>query len=213
MGKDVTTRREKKHEAILVAEYFHQLDSWLDTYFGGLRHIDDWESLFIHLAHIVANMANSDGRDDGEKVDVKFLVMPKPWNIFQATRLMYQAIGRLRTGVPDGQHRMAAMIELLCGWKITVDPSMIPAKTFAPGDHSGLANELGTTVMGGQEVPNFHMTRVRDALGKILHCLKRKVTVRVIRPHTAELESQGEEYSQIREQSQSQHKPRGLVDA
>lgn len=193
---------EKKPEAVLVAEYFYNLDSWLDTYFGGLKDPGDWELLFVHLVRIVVELANDD-QTDAEQIDQDQIIMPKLRNIFQACRLMYQAIGGLRTAVPDGQHRVAAMIELLSGWKITVEPRNIPPKVFAEGDHSGLAK-------GNRDIMKKKNT-TKD-FNEILNTLAGKVTIRILRPETADLEKKGEEYSLVREQSQSKHKPRGFVD-
>jgi hypothetical protein len=59
---------------------------------------------------------------------------------------------------------------------------------------------------------SYH-TEVRNGFQKVLDAMVSKVTVRLLRPSTEQLETLSEEYSKVKERSQSKHKPRGLVDA
>ena len=123
---------ENKEKADIVAEYFCEMNCWLDTYFGGLTSCDDWEKFYVHLVRLVAKRANVHKKEE-DKIDVDKVIMPEVRDLFQACRLMYQSLGTLRNAIPDWQHRMAAMVELLTGWKIGVEPRRIPVRGFVRG--------------------------------------------------------------------------------
>lgn len=172
----------------MVAEYFYQLNSWLNANFGGLKKISDWELLYIRLVKILVALRPQ----EMEMIDVNKIIMPIHNDIFQACRLMYQAIVPLRTGFADGQHRVAAMVELLGGWKIKVDITQTPPRSFA------------------RDASWSDQTHDFD---KLLQTLSSdKVLVRIVETDETNLEIKGVEYSQMREKSQSLHKPRVLVD-
>jgi hypothetical protein len=191
-----------KHRLVLAAEYFHKLDCWLDAHFEGLKTLGDWGKFYVHLVRILVMMANADANKKQKFVIVEDdIVMPKEAHLFKACRLLFQAVVKHRIAVPDGQHRMAAMVELLSGWKITLDPKRMPPKGFEPGDHCG--------IVGNYEIG----PPLRRAFSKILEALCGKVVVRVILPpQVFYFEPISIEYSRVREESQSKHKPRVLVD-
>jgi hypothetical protein len=207
LGTNLLPRDQNKPGAVLVAEYFHQLDSWLDAYFDGLKSLRNWQFFYVHLVRILVNEAN-EGRADEGKIDVNQILVPRVTDIFQACRLMYQAIGRLRTAVPDGQHRMAALVEFLSGWKITVEARNIPPRAFLKGDHCGIAPDCQNSFVDASK----EMETMEKFEG-ILKTLAGKVVVRVMLPQSIEnLEVRSEQYSAIRERSQAKRKPRVLVD-
>ena len=108
----------------------------------------------------------------------------------------------MRIGVPDGQHRVTTMMELLEGWTINLDPTKTPLKEFVPRSRS---------VETGQNTSNYPNNR--DELNMVLETLRGKAITRVIvvtRKYSFEEESI--KYSMMREKSQSQHKPRLFMD-
>ena len=199
---------ENKEKADVVGEYFCEMHRWLDDYFGGLRSCDDWEKFYVHLAGEVVKNANA-GKKKVDKIDLKQVIMPPVRDLFQACRLMYQSLGMLRNAIPDGQHRMAAMLELLTGWKVGVEPRRIPVMGFVRGDHHGMVQGDGEDDL-----------KVKfDAILKTIVGMGSKnnqagtVTVRILRPgDNQNMEEIGEKYSKIREESQSLHEPRNLID-
>jgi len=199
---------ENKEKADVVGEYFCEMHHWLDDYFGGLRSCDDWEKFYVHLAGLVVKNANV-RKKKVDKIDVKQVIIPPVRDLFQACRLMYQSLGMLRNAIPDGQHRMAAMLELLTGWKVGVEPRRIPVMRFVRGDHHGMVQGDGEDDL-----------KVKfDAILKTIVGMGSKneqagtVTVRILRPgDNQNMEEIGEKYSKIREESQSLHEPRNLID-
>lgn len=178
-------------KAVMVGDYLQQLNFWLDRYFGKLEQMEDWRRFYIHLVGVLVNMANAQRTEETEKIDLNKIIMPKDNDLFQVCRLLYQAIVPLRTAIPDGQHRVAAMVELMGGWKIRVDTRQIPPRSFT--------KELTTTVQAGQ-------------FDKLLETLSHKVIARVMVPSGEHLEKESANYSRIRELSQSMHKKRALFD-
>jgi hypothetical protein len=104
---------------------------------------------------------------------------------------------------------MAAMLELLTGWKVGVEPRRIPVMGFVRGDHHGMVQGDGEDDL-----------KVKfDAILKTIVGMGSKnnqagtVTVRILRPgDNQNMEEIGEKYSKIREESQSLHEPRNLID-
>jgi hypothetical protein len=184
------------HPAVLVASYLENLDCWLDAYFDGLKTVDSWQRFYVHLVRKLVFLT-SGGLKKEDCIDANLIVMPRVRDIFHVCRLLYQAIGKLRIAVPDGQHRMAAMIELLSGWQITVESRKIPPKAFVREEQYLQEEDAEITLS------KFERT---------LKTLCGKVMVRVLTPETNALESESEVYSHIREISQSKHKPRVLAD-
>lgn len=194
-----------KPEALLVAEYFDRLNSWLGAYFGGLQSTENWEWFYVHLVRIVVGIANAGNSAEDSEIDMNQVIMPKVNDPFQACRLMYQAIGRLRNAVSDGQHRMAAIVQILSGWTIKIESSKIPPKAFVRGgEQSALVAVMSDNPTDDMEARNYFTT--------ILNKLAGRVMVRILRPGTSELDFKGEEYSFVREVSQSKHKARVTVD-
>ena len=194
--------------AHLLAQYFDKLDSWLDGF--DLVTPGGWESLYATLAEkLIAptipdrlGAIASAGSGSQPSMAVDQLFMPSTTSdIFKLCRLLFQALVPLRIAVPDGQHRIAAMIEVLAGWTITIKPLGIPPKGFEPSDHHGLVSK-------GKE-----HTNIQEGFKHLLKIMSGKVTARVMVPNAlGSFEQQCIEYSRFRDESQSQHKPRVLVD-
>jgi hypothetical protein len=197
---------EKKNDPSTVAEYFADLDFWLDTNFNGLKKIRDWEKLYVQLVHTLVISANKKYPKATIQIDPKYVVMPTKKYIFQACRLMYQAIGKLRTAIPDGQHRVASIIKLFTGWEIRVQPRKIPPFLFVKGYHHGITE----TEPGSKEM-DTNEDSLAAKFDEVLKTLE-KVNVRVLRPCTGELEVQSQAYSDIRMKSQAKHQARILPD-
>jgi hypothetical protein len=139
-------------------------------------------------------IANEGKTAEEDEIDVNRVIMPRVTDLRQACRLMYHAISSLRIAICDGQHRMAAMLELLTGWTIKIESSKIPPKAFV------------------RVVDDEKERKARDEFEPVMLQLGEKVTVRIFFPETDDLEAEGQKYSLIREVSQSHHKRRGLVD-
>jgi hypothetical protein len=194
----------------LTAEYFHRLQYWLEKNYDNLRTVESWEKLFIHLACILAEMAN-DQNDKEYNIEVNKIMVPTVQDLFQMCRLMYQAIGTLRTGICDGQHRMGAVLNLLCGWKIKqvtpVDVKMPPMMFVARDEESNFdKNEY----IFDQDSEN----KLREKYQQILNSLSGKVVVRVMVPdgNDNDFQKKSVSYSFGRDDSQRSHKPRVLVN-
>jgi hypothetical protein len=177
-------------EAVMVADYLHELNAFLEERFGGLKEVEHWEKLYIHLARIVVTQKNDKCKHQKEfRVNPNHVFMPKSQDIFQACRLMYQAIVPLRMGIPDGQHRVAAMMEIMTGWKIVVQTRDIPPRVF-----------------------KRESTTDEEVLTRALSSASNRVMGRIFVPKSHDIENESERYSKMREESQSKHKPRVLVD-
>jgi hypothetical protein len=196
---DMEKEDESKKEAEIVGEYFFRLNLWLDAYFEGLRTIDKWELFYVHLVGIVVKIANAQSTDQGDQIDANNVVMPRVNDIFQACRLMYQAIGSLRIALSDGQHRMAAILNLLSRWTIKIESRKFPPKAFV--------RELDST---DEVTARLYF---KTLLENLADNLAGRVMVRILAPNTHFLEEDGVGYSLERERSQSHHKKRGLLDA
>ena len=195
---------DKRSILALLAEYYHLMDCWLDDNFDGLKSVDNWEMFYIHLVQRIVKMMN----DKANKAKSKFqinaddIVMPGVTELFKACRLLWQATSSLQNGIPDGQHRVTTMMELLEGWTIKLDPTKTPLKEFVPRSRS---------VETGQNTSNYPNNR--DELNVVLETLRGKAITRVIMVKTKySFEEESIEYSMMREKSQSQHKPRLFKD-
>jgi hypothetical protein len=190
---------DSKKEAVLLGEYFERLNLWLETYFEGLKISEDWEDLYIHLVRMVVKLANAEKTAEEDVIDVNMVIMPRVNDIFQACRLMYQAIAPIRISVIDGQHRIAVMLQYLTHWIIDVDPSKRPPLAFVRGtDYADYCrNERD----------------LREILEQYLKKCGLHSTVRIVQTNSNNLEVEGQAYSLVREISQSLHKKRSLVDA
>jgi hypothetical protein len=110
----------------------------LDTHYNGLKKHSDWEELYVQLVNTLVTLAN-DKHPKTPQIDPRYVVMPTKKCIFQACRLMYQAIGKLWTAFADGQHHMASIIKLLTGWEIEIQLRKNPPRAFVKGYHAGIA--------------------------------------------------------------------------
>ena len=129
------------------------------------------------------------------QVDWRHVVMPSEKDIFKACRLLWHAISRIRNGIPDGQHRIAAMMKVLENWSVTVDPTKTPPKTFV---------EVKTPLHQGKDMEGYYDT--------VLKTLKGRATTCLIFPTIDKMEQESMQYSLMREVSQSHHKPRMFKD-
>jgi hypothetical protein len=197
---------EEKEVAVIAAEYFADLDFWFDKYFDGLKKVTDWEKFYVQLVHTLVVLANKKHPNELQ-IDPSYVVMPTKKYIFQACRLMYQAIGKLRTSFADGQHRMASIIKLFTGWEIEIQPRKNPPRAFVKGYHAGIAEtEPESKVMDTDE------DNLAAKFDEVLITMDCKVNARVFRPSTGELEIQSQAYSNIRMRSQAKHQGRILPD-
>ena len=149
---------------------------------------------------MVVKLANAEKTAEEDVIDVNMVIMPRVNDIFQACRLMYQAIAPIRISVIDGQHRIAVMLEYLTHWIIDVDPSKQPPLAFVRG--TGYAAHYGRSERDR-----------RDILDQYLKNCGLQSTVRIVQTNSNNLEVEGQAYSLVREISQSLHKKRSLVDA
>jgi hypothetical protein len=147
---------------------------------------------------IIAN----EQRTDEEKIDVQKIMMPSQGHdLFKACRLIYQAIGSLRIAISDGQHRMAAMVELLSGWKINIDSRNLPPFTFRKLNE-GIE---GYILLNAEEIIKVNKLLKRMTTGR--------ATVQIIQCQSVDqLEEVSQEYSKKRAKSQALHKKRNLAD-
>jgi hypothetical protein len=178
-----------------TANYYNDLTTWLNFHFDGLNSVDSLERFYIHLVDLVSDNANQHYKKGGKNIEVdwKQVVMPGPTEIFKVCRLLWQALVPIRNGVPDGQHRIAAMMKLLENWSITIHPTTTPPKTFVEDE---------------KNYPNLN-----EKLDDILFTLQGKAMTRVIFPdRIGQMEEESQKYSLMREVSQSRHKPRMFKD-
>jgi hypothetical protein len=191
---------EHKKIAVLIGEYFERLNLWLNLHFDGLKTTDYWEDVYIHLVRMVVKLANAEKPAPEDVIDVDAVIMPRANDLFQACRLLYQAIGPLRISVIDGQHRIAVMLKYLTHWTIDVDPTQRPHVAF----------------VRGREYTDYDWNTQdgRDKLDEYLKKCGFSTTVRIVQTmNNSNLEDEGQAYSLVREISQSLHKKRSLVDA
>ena len=186
----------------LTAEFFQFFDEWLTKYFGGLTSVDQWEQFYIHLVGKVSNLRLSDrsvaeGHHVITEIDTDNVLVPKVPDIFNLCRLMYHALTGLRIALPDGQHRIAAIVRLLTGYEIVFNGTEHPPRSFRWGI---------TFIDLMLEVPG-------EDQSSILAKLSIQATVRIIVPtRTADFETECERYSRVRTISQAKAKPRVLSD-
>jgi hypothetical protein len=205
MDIDLNDADKNRGALALLAEYYHLMDCWLETNFEGLHSVDSWKKLYVHLTRELVDYANE---QKGRKIEIQKdnIVMPENLELFKACRLMWQARVLLRNGIPDGQHRVAAMMDLLEGWTITVDPTTIPPRTFVPR----------TCSRGERMVPDqnkFQYPNGTSELNKLLQTMRGTAIARVMHvERTMLLEKESIKYSMLCEVSQSQHKPRVFMD-
>jgi hypothetical protein len=199
-GRKKSKDDQHKRIAVLVGEYFERLNLWLDSNFEGLKTTENWEDFYIHLVRMVVKLANAEKTAEEEVIDVNTVIMPRVNDLFQACRLMYQAIGPLRISVIDGQHRIAVMIKYLTHWTIDVDPTKRPPVSFVRGTDY-----------------NDQDRNTEDGINKLDQYLRNcglTTTLRIVQTKVlSNLEVEGQAYSLVREISQSRHKKRSLVDA
>ena len=205
MDIDLSDSDKSRGALVLLAEYYHSMDCWLETNFEGLQSIDSWKKFYVHLTRELVDYANE---QKGRKIEIQKenIVMPENLELFKACRLMWQAQVRLRNGIPDGQHRVAAMMDLLEGWTLTVDPTTIPPRTFVPRICS-----RGERIVPDQN--KFQYPNGTSELNKLLQTMRGTAIACVMHvERTMLLEKESIKYSILREVSQSQHKPRVFMD-
>jgi hypothetical protein len=190
-----------KSDEELVSRYYFELDAWLHDKFNGLKTVDDWKDLYVKLVHRVATLANKN-RSAEDLIDPKLVILPLTTDLFQASRLLFQALGTVRNAIPDGQHRIAAMVNVLTGYMVSIDTNEDPPKMFLRKkflEHRALMQtENGETA-------TIFCEMLRDCAIKI--------QIKILAPTTYHLEAVSQTYSTMREHSQSSHKPRILADA
>jgi len=177
-----------------TAGYYDNVNTWMNTHFDGLKNANRLEMFYMFLVQKVSAEHNKKVARNNQ-VDWKEVVMPGHTDIFKVCRLMWQALIPFRNGIPDGQHRIAAMMKLLENWSIAVNPTASPPKTFV------------------EDEGNY--TNLNDKLDEILATLSinGKAMTRVIFPSRIDkLEETSEKYSVMRENSQSRHRPRTFKD-
>jgi len=188
----------------LTAEYYQFFDCWLTDYFGGLQNPLDWDRFYIYLVGKAAEMINQENPGLPE-VDVKQVLVPPLTDICRCCRLLYNALGRLRNAITDGQHRTTSMVELLTGFNIRFNSRKDPSRWFGQEDsHGGVFDMRPNRPLPRDQKENF-----RKVLGK----LSGKVTVRVMMPSSIDkFEEESMKYSKMRATSVSETKPRVLCD-
>jgi hypothetical protein len=205
----LTLHPKEKSIAEFTAEYLHMLQDWVDDHFEGLKTPQDWSKFYFVLVEVLSEKANmelqsrmpqeankaSKSKKSDRITSGKVLIPPRLQDVLQVCRLLYQAIGNLRIGICDGQHRMGAMLGALFNWEITANYPVSddkPPCTFQRVEAASIPSE---------------------DLNGILSCLSEKVMVRVFAPESIEkFEEDSVAYSLARERSQRAHKPRVLVN-
>jgi hypothetical protein len=138
---------------LLTAEFYEFVREWLDKFFGGLKRKQDWYKFYGFLVlKVDKRLIKSKSTIDiyGGKVDripqvnVENIMVPKDEDICNVCRLFFQAICKFRNAIPDGQHRMTALVHLLSGYGIKIDSQIIPDAFFVHDEtHAGLFSEGG----------------------------------------------------------------------
>lgn len=172
----------------MIAEYFHQLQ--LEKEFRCLKDGENWKKFYVFLVQILSSLANNK-QDQKNKINATEVLVPS-WllDVLQVCRLMYQAIGNLRIGICDGQHRMGAILDALFNWEIKANYRM-------PQDQLLNAFERLDKTPPSQ-----------DNLQGILKSLSEKVMVQVmVPPSISEFEQMSVNYSLARELSLIKNKP------
>jgi hypothetical protein len=199
----------------LAAEYYQFFDDWLTDHFGGLNSVIQWEKFYIYLADKLVSFSGPSEKfgPKATRINVDQVLVPTVPEIFNVCRLFYQALGGLRNAVPDGQHRMAAMVGLLFGYKIVTDGGHLPPRFFSHDkSHFGLFTE---TIGDDTEELQYGLGNDdhRKLMSSVLAKFSQKATVRVVVPKlSSEFEMVSERFSRVRTESQSLHKPRVLND-
>jgi len=162
--------------------------------------LESLNRFYMFLVETLSIMANAHYRKLKKQTEVDWtkVVMPASTDVFKVCRLMWQAIVGIRNGIPDGQHRIAAMMKVLENWSITVDPTKTPPRTFVE-DKKSLTEKK--------------WEQLDEEVDSILQTLQGRATTRVIFPTMlANMEQESMQYSLMREMSQSLHKPRMFKD-
>jgi hypothetical protein len=185
----------------ITAEYYLFFHDWIQTYFGDLKSLLQWERLYIHLVEKVVKLTSISSE---RSIDTDQVLVPPPPDIFNVCRLLLQALGGLRNAVADGQHRIAGMVRLLFGDEIVWNGRMKPPLYFSyERTHGGCLQQ--------SFVPTTESDTER--LSSILSRMCGEASVRIFVPSEInEFESDSVRYSLVRSESQSKTKARVLSD-
>lgn len=185
----------------VTAAYLDKFDEWLEVnHCNSLKKRSDWERFYVILAEMTVQKGNKT-KGEEEKIDINSVAIPRPTELFQWCRLLYQGLVPLRIGVIDGQHRMCAIINLLTGWSVHLVEKQIPPKEFR------LDSDKFVFAKRDEEAEKNYLKTVLNAMTVA------KPTVRVIVAQPAfGIEYEARQYSRDRDRSQSLKKQRNLVD-
>lgn len=189
----------------LTAEWFQFLENWLDKFFESLHSYGEWTRFYCFLAIKMKEQMKLLSRFGELEVD-KILV-PPAGSICNVCRLLFQAICPIRIAVPDGQHRLVALLHLLTGHAIAKDSNKTPPRFFIHDPrHGGL---FGSEV----DFPFRNELDKRKRLTDLLSSVCSPATIRVLVPtETGDFEKGCERFSMGRIESQNHTKPRYLRD-
>ena len=169
----------------------------------------EWEKFYIHLVQKVLKLTPIHSKENETDtppgpIDLDHVLVPSTPYIFNVCRLLLHALGGLRNAVPDGQHRIAGMVQLLFGHEIVWDGLMNPPRYFKyEKTHGGLVHK------GFLPYTESNTTPWSSVLSQI--CIE--ASVRIFVPtKTNDFESECVAYSLLRSESQSKTKPRVLSD-
>jgi hypothetical protein len=193
----------------VAAEWYQYFDTWIKTYFGGLQVVDNWRLFYFHLVERLAKMlhdgiaAEYHDEEENEHILIDSVYVPRCASIVNVCRLLYQAISGIRNAVPDGQHRIAGMIQLFTGYKVTnVDSRYNPPRSFE------LDDSFTKAVEDEEEETVFE-----NDLNVLMERSVERVGVRILVPsETRTFETAAEHYSMVRAESQALTRPRVLSD-
>lgn len=112
--------------------FLDEVNSFLTGCFGELKKYTDWKELYIYLASRVAK-ANSSVQLDEEKPVTQIdgdVAVPQPGDIVGVCRVLFQSLVSPRVCIPDGQHRMLALLCTLLGFAVKEDSDKEPMRFF-----------------------------------------------------------------------------------
>lgn len=178
--------------AFYVSELFQHLAKFLDVHFNNLILEEDWKSFYAFLVRILVKSFNEAQVKDSWKINAEDIYIPQsPTEVVSITRLLYQAIVKIRFGVADGQHRLVSLLNVLMGFEVRDTLNKSPPIYFAPpfctSELKGLSGKCSVRLVYG---------RASNELGRFADFF----------------EKQAQRYSKTRDVSQSSKRARTLCD-
>lgn len=124
--------------------FLEEVNSFFTTGFDKLVKYESWVELYIYLASRVVDDDNEILFGDEVLTEIhEKLIIPAPCDIVGVCRVLFQSIVTAKVCIPDGQHRVLAMLCALSGFTMKEDSDVVPMRFF---ERQQLGNLFSTDV-------------------------------------------------------------------